>query len=139
MSERKEGLEAKSSELASEISVLRSFIDHAGWRMFQPMLKVQADTRLDPQPLERMDQVLEQEFKKGEAAAFRLIARMPDVMLEQAQQQLEKLQKEIEDEAIYEQRLARPDGGSTDRRSAGWGGTERTELLDPDTDPFGSV
>ena len=138
MSEKMQRLEQKSSDLASAVSIWRSFTDSAGWQLLLKMLE--AGTQLDPQPLTDINQVLGQEFEKGKVAAFRLIMRMPELQLELAKEGLELLEKEIQRESeIESERTARASSGSSDRRSNGWGGTEPRELLDPGTDPFGSA
>jgi hypothetical protein len=137
MSERKNELEDQLSETASELSTWRSFIEHAGWARLCKVLENQAAAALEPHPLEKMDQILEQEFKKGSAFAFRLIRQLPDIEIQNQQNSLERLQKEIE----YETENGGVDsssGGRTDRRSNGRGGS-RAEPFNPDADPFGHV
>ncbi len=79
-------------ELQEEQSRLRSLLGHSGFTYLKEVLESQAASRTDHiilNPLESMDDVLEQEYKKGEAAGILLACRFAEVRLEDLAEQIE--------------------------------------------------
>jgi hypothetical protein len=125
-------LEERLSEAASDLSVWASLCEHPGWQRLVAVAEGQVNERAKRilhSPLKNQDGIFEQEFTKGEASGIELFRRIPDVQREQAQELVQQLQKEIENETTE----------LTDGGSDGDTGPERRELLDPDSPTFGDA
>lgn len=90
---------AEARELQEEASRLTSLISHPGWKYLQDVLAAQVETR-DQQirrtPLKSMDEALEQEYKKGEAAGIDFAASFALVRLNAIKEQLDEMLKSKE-------------------------------------------
>lgn len=131
MSEAKEELEAEARDIADKISIWRSLKESSGWLLLENTILEQ----LKPHraglmaPLSTMDEVLREQFEKGEVARAAMILGLPDTQLDVLQAQAEQLEKELKD--VQEDALA--DGRSERERE------QRTERgpVDERHDPFG--
>lgn len=81
---------------------LRDLLKSQGWaqvcRVAEDQLKVRRDS-FELTPLKGMDEVLEQEFKKGEVAAIRLFIGLPQTVVDDIEEQLKQHEGEEEDES----------------------------------------
>lgn len=90
-------------ELQEELSKLASLKEHAGYQYLMEIAEAQVKGRMDQMiltPLEGMDQVLRQEYAKGEVAGIRLFTNIVEIRLTDLQEEIEDLvpREENEDE-----------------------------------------
>jgi len=88
------------SEVKNRLDALRSLVSSQGWGLLREVIRQQEETRSDKilfQPLESHDAVLGQEFTKGEAAAFRLVAQLPEAMISMYEQEVKHAGQDDED------------------------------------------
>jgi hypothetical protein len=97
-----EGLEGQEragqevAELQEEQAKLLQLTRTPGWEYFQEILAAQEKTRSDTvllTPLRSMDQVLEQEYQKGEIAGIMLSAKLVKARLDDIHERLTELLK----------------------------------------------
>ena len=120
MSEETDAMAGEISQSASLLSTLHSFTEHAGWKVFNEMLDEQKNSRLGQfafKPLNSMDEVLAQEFMKGEMSGLSLAQVALFAYMETLKSSIElanaKLEKENEQERIRTDdagRVGRVDG-----------------------------
>ena len=104
----KDELEEQRSEVASDLSVWRSFIEHAGWKMLQEAQQEQMEVRksvvmstcLNPD-----SNVYAQEFIKGQFSGIEQLLRYPEDKIEEAKRLLTVLDVKLENH--YETEAAR--------------------------------
>lgn len=116
MSETKGELEEQRSEAASDISIWRSFLKHAGWKMLVTAQQEQMEVRksvvmgtcLNPD-----SNVYAQEFLKGEFSGISQLLRYPEDQIEEAKRLLAildvKLENRYEDEVAARPAKSRVD------------------------------
>lgn len=81
------------------LSDLRLLLQSQGWALLNKHVQAQIDARTDAiilTPLSRMDDTLEQEYKKGEIAALRLTMVLPQTLVEEAERALADMRKNDE-------------------------------------------
>jgi hypothetical protein len=86
-------------ELQEELSKLCSLESHKGYEYFLSVLTAQRDTRRSHvilTPLKSMDEVLEQEYKKGECGGLELALNFVQLRKEDLRNQIAILTKEVE-------------------------------------------
>jgi len=92
-------LQAEVRVLQEESSRLSSLQQHAGYGYLVEIAKGQMENRLNQillSPLKTMDEVLAQEFLKGEYAGIRLFTDMVQLRIEVLKEEIEKRMKEDE-------------------------------------------
>lgn len=140
MSEKEE-LEEMSSEIASELSVWRSFIESAGWQRLKAIAQGQIIGRQKVAPLEELMDIFRQEYMKGEIGGIQTFIALPEVQVEQLQLKAKQIEKELQNvDQKYEQYGSAPSGSA---RNSRWGtsGADGSPLepLDPGVNPFGDA
>jgi hypothetical protein len=83
-----------------ELQLWRGLIKHEAWTKIEEMLKEQQAGRIQKvmlNPLETQDAALEQEFMKGEYAAFGLILELPYTLVDNLETELRKRKVEADD------------------------------------------
>lgn len=73
------------------------------WKWFEAILIEQANTRGNMvlmNPLESADSIYQQEFIKGEFAAFQLCAKMPQLEMDRLKDEIDNLNKEQDNEPL---------------------------------------
>lgn len=76
------------SEAVKQRNAFAALIRTEGWAMLKNILNSQVELRrndFELTPLDSMDKVLGQEFKKGEIASLRLVLELPQNVLEDAE------------------------------------------------------
>lgn len=74
---------------------LRQLVKSSGWARLLRVAQEQVDTRTNTlilTPLESMDRMFEQEFKKGEISGIRLFLSLPESAVESLSQQVKEMQ-----------------------------------------------
>jgi hypothetical protein len=98
MSKKIDELEGKLSQHASILSTWKSLVNHAGWKMYEAILKDQRDTRLlvlgEPTP--NFGAVLPQEFMKGEGSGLGLALTLPRLQIEILESDTKRLETEVQ-------------------------------------------
>ena len=87
--------------LQEELSKLKSLQEHRGYLYFMEIAKAQRVIRTSTvllNPLKTMDEVLEQEYKKGEIAGITLFENLVEIRMTDIQQQLDEIAEEMKDE-----------------------------------------
>ena len=95
--DRQESLE-RAIAVRTDLQRLRK---SEGWARLVEILQEQVETRrnvIELTPLASMDGVLEEQYKKGEIAALRLIIKLPETTIETLSATIEVLQQEQRDE-----------------------------------------
>ena len=121
MSER----EDTRSGLGSDLATWRNFLEHPGWKKFAAILETQRSTRADTvmhTKLTTLEQALDQEFTKGEAAALELMLALPTTIVENLEQEIEQLNEQIQENEDATRRTSNT--------------IDRPEPVDPKHDPF---
>lgn len=89
-------------ESGEEIAhALKGLVDSEGWKIYRSIVERQQTVRFDAivlNPLQGMDQALEQEYRKGEIQGMRLAVTLPESLSEAINQQLRQLRKQREGE-----------------------------------------
>lgn len=83
--------EANLEENERFVAVMKGLLASEGWKVYCDVIEKQQVVRFDGiilSPLASMDQVLEQEYKKGEVAGLRMCLRLPQALLEAAEENL---------------------------------------------------
>jgi hypothetical protein len=91
-SEHSQGLRAAQEER----SRLLSLTHHAGWKWYQDILEVQVTARrnhFELVPLQKMDEVLAEQFLKGEISALRLAQTIINARVEELESEIEEHEK----------------------------------------------
>ncbi len=104
-------------ELQEELYSLKKLLQDRTFKLFIEVLEAQVKTRSDTlllKPLERMDDVLHQEFSKGEIAGLTLAVRFVEIRISDLEEQI--------DEILNEQR--ENDNEPSDENSTGFDGSE---------------
>lgn len=84
--EVKDAKELTLNEVIDIRNVMVALGKHQGWTILCERMKIQLDRRIDTMvamPLKSMDQVLEQEYMKGEAAMLRVFLLQQRAMVEE--------------------------------------------------------
>lgn len=95
---KKEDLENKLSEMASDLSVWQSLMNHPGWKMYEEEMKFQREARLQVlgEPLKGFGQVFDQEFLKGEGSGIGLAMKYPELRVEILKSDVKRLETTIQ-------------------------------------------
>lgn len=83
--------------IQEKLALWRGLLGHEAWQEMVKMMQEQKDSRIQQvmlMPLESQDRIFEQEFVKGEFAAFALMMTLPDTMVETLEIELKKQQKD---------------------------------------------
>lgn len=94
-------LENEYSSKASELSCWQALLETAGWKKLMTIAEGQMNVRMATvlrTPLASIDSCLGQEYSKGEISGIELFSKLPEVQIEVLKQELETLNKEIENE-----------------------------------------
>ncbi len=89
-------------ELQEELSKLRGLVLHAGYDYLVKIAQAQLETRRQQiilTPLKSMDEVLAQEFAKGETAGIELFTRLVDIRINDLESEINERLKENGDES----------------------------------------
>jgi hypothetical protein len=89
-------------ELQEELSKLRGLVLHAGYDYLVKIAQAQLETRRQQiilTPLKSMDEVLAQEFAKGETAGIELFTRLVDIRINYLESEINERLKENGDES----------------------------------------
>jgi hypothetical protein len=117
VSETRDKLEAKISQVASQLASWRSLQEHPQWKPFLEMLEQQKAMRLNMliQPLANMAALLPQEFMKGEAAGLHLAQQTPELQVSALENERKRLEFQLAQ--IGERNANSRTGSGTDERS----------------------
>jgi len=91
-------LEAEISDKAGDVSQWRRLLDDPVWKMLAETFEAQIRERTNAivfTPLESVDGAMKQEFMKGEVGGLGLASKLPVIMLEAAQLDLDRLNEEL--------------------------------------------
>ena len=104
MSETQSVEESRVRELQEELSRLKALQDFAGYRYLIEIADAQIKARQDQlilKPLERMDEVLAQEYAKGEISGIRLFRELVGIRITDLEEEITSLlpQEELNDES----------------------------------------
>lgn len=83
--------EASLEENERFVSAMKGLLASDGWKVYCDVIEKQQVVRFDGiilNPLASMDQVLEQEYKKGEIAGLRMCLQLPQTLLSVAEEAL---------------------------------------------------
>jgi hypothetical protein len=79
--------------------ILRDLIESEGWKVFAAVVQAQQDARVVDMvsaPLETLDGALRQEFTKGGIAAVQRVMQLPEVLIDELTQEIEKEAENVE-------------------------------------------
>jgi hypothetical protein len=96
-------------ELQEELSRLNSLKAHAGYVYLMEIAQAQLETRKQAvflTPLKKMDEVLEQEYQKGEISGIALFMQMVDVRIQQLSDEINETLKEAKDNEDFERQTS---------------------------------
>lgn len=85
-------------EAQEERSRLLSLLNNAGWRWYEGILDTQIEARrnnYELRPLETMDEVLAEQFTKGEIAGFRTAKVIIIARVEELENEIEEHEKAL--------------------------------------------